>query len=456
MIKYGKPKYIVLFRINPSTLETKYYLFRQPPQALFVKLSVDGNGGVLLGWVDEDKMPYRIVWVYSNNFMNSYTSPQIISDKEKGIVLFEPIILNGKPYMVYVLGHKLLVRDLLNDKVLVIDELKKPIVLRVKITGLNVWIAIQDGEDLVKIYKLSHKWNKKEEFIINSLELLGKVYKLNKFLWSLYDFNVVKDKPICAITAKFKELPGVKVDNLLLPDRFNVFVSKGNLFRYVHRTKPFLVTYTFPRIITDNDSWIISYFGRRFIYGNIFISYKGISNKSDISLEPPSTETGIPDVISVNKSIYRFLYPIRKGNYVYLKLVDIDVKKVKPYYELPPKAELELMLKHRVKEFIKCQIADNLECIENFIDPVSRKIYHRKPKVKIDILDYKYSKLIILGNVPLAVCIGRIKYRIPAGTLPGINKDVIREIKTQDVWVYMNGQWYYVPPAPLVKYYLKW
>lgn len=445
-----------MFRINRYSHKVDYFLFKKPSQALFAKLFVDGKGNVLLGWLDEDKMPYRIVWVYSKNYMNTYTSPNIISDKKHGIVLFEPIILNGQPYMVYTLGRKLLIRNLLNYKVIEIDELKKPIVLKAKVKKNDLWLFVQEGDELVKVYKLSKELQKKKVFLIDKVEIKKKLHNLNKFLWSLYDCAIVKDKPVCVITAKFKYLPGVKVNGFTLPDRFNVFVSSDGKFKYIHRTKPFLITFTFPSVVTDGDSWIVSYFGRKFIYGNVFVSYKGIPEKSDVSLEPPYAETGIPYVISIRKGIYRFLYPIRHQNKVYLKLVDVDIEKLEEYYKLPSKIELEKALKDRIKQFVKCQIEDNIKCIEEFIDPVSRAIYSKKPKVKLDILDYKYNKIFLLDNAPLAVGIGTIKYLIPKGTFPGINKDIVREIETQDVWAYINGKWYYVPPAPIVKYYLKW
>ena len=454
-IKYGKPKYVVLFRVDPDVFNVKYYLFKNPPQALKVKLFADGKGNVLLTWQDEDKLPYRMVWVYSEDYMETYTSPSILSWKY-GISLFEPVILNGKPYIIYFKKNKLLIRDLLKGKDKEIDTLFNPVVLKVKIKNKSIWIAVKDGKKLLKVYKLSN-FKVKKNYTIDKLKVKGKIYDLEEFIWSFYDFEVVNEKPICVITAKFKSLPGVKINHLSLPDKYNIFVnSNNNTFSLVNETIPFLMYYTFPSIASDGNSWVISYFGRKFIHGNVFLSYKKQKKKSDIAVEPPSEETGFPKITNIGKRLYRLLYPIRKENSVYLKLVDIRVDKLRHYYNLPPRDILEKKLRERIEKFIKCQVDDDLECITNMADPVSRKMLKNLKKIHLDVLSYKCNEIMLIENSPLAICEGEIKHRIPKGTFIGLDKNVIRKIKTTDLWAYINGEWYYVPPAPFVRYFLKW
>ena len=453
-VKYGRPKYVVLFRIDPNTLDVKYHLFNNPPQALRVKLFADGKGGVLLTWQDEDKMPYRMAWVYSEDYMETPISSGILSGKY-GITLFEPIILGRKPFVIYVKKNKLVIRDLLDGIEKELDTLNNPMDLKVEINNGYVWIAVQDDRKLLKIYKLSNLKVEKN-YTIQKLNLEGKTHNLEEFIWSFHDFEVINGKPICVITAKFKNLPGVKVNGISLPDKYNVFVNKEDVFTLVNGTVPFLIYYTFPKIASDGENWLISYFGRKFIYGNVFLSYEGQEEKSDIAIEPLSEETGFPKITNIGKGLYRLLYPIRKGNSVYLKLVDIRVDKLRHYYNFPPRDILEKKLREKIEKFIKCQVEDDLECITNMVDPVSRKILKNLKKIHLDILSYKCNEIMLIENSPLAICEGEIKHRIPKDTFIGLDKDVIRKITTTDLWAYINGEWYYVPPAPLVHYILKW
>jgi len=457
-VKYGKPKYVFLFKLNPDTYEAQYYLFKTPPQALTVKFTANGKGNVLLIWQDEDKLPYRLAWVYSEDFMETYNHPQLI-EKEGGISIFEPIIFLGKPFVIYynTVKNELILRDLLNKHEKVLVKLEERVTnLKVRNKYDRIYIAVQEGLKSIKVYELKGTFKLKKLKEFKEVSIGGEIYSLDRFIWNIYDFDLVNNEPIVVITAKFRHLPGVKVNSLKLPDRYNIFFSKGDKLYLLNSTKPFLITYTFPSIATDGKDWVAAYFGRKFIKGNVFLSLNGDTKKTDIAIENPSKETGFPKIININKNIYRILYPLREGNHVIMKVVDVDISKLNHYYKLPDKAQLKALLEKRVKEFIECQIKNDISCIMNYTDPFSRKIFKEVKKANIEILSYSCDKLIVMENSPLGVCEGYIRYKIKKGALPGINKDVERRLYTQDLWAFIDGEWYYVPPVPMIKYFLKW
>jgi len=281
-----------------------------------------------------------------------------------------------------------------------------------------------------------------------------KEYKLKAFIWDVVDFEVVNDKPVIAIVAKFANNPGVKVyKDVSFVDKFNVLVNKENFFSIIHRTKPFLITYGFPQISSDGKNYIIVYIGKKFIRDNIFLSNGKIS---DVVLEPPFTETWIPKVVNIDSNLYRLLYPIKKRETFYLKLVDVNAAKLRDYYTLPPKHILEERLRKRIELFTKCQVNDDIKCINNISDPYSRKVLEASRKVKIDVLEYKCNEIYIIPETPLAICKGEIKALIPKGAIPGLKEDKIIKDKINEVWVYIDNEWYYVPKFPMIKFYLKW
>ena len=455
VIKYGLPKYVVLFRVSLNPYNVKYYIFKKPKQALWVKLSADGKGNVLLVWLDEDKQPYRLAYVYSSDFTKSFNSPKIIQKDEK-IVLFEPVILERKPYILYIYKNNLIAFDAIIGKEKKLLKLEKPINFKIKKEGRDLWIAIQNGFNALNIYKFDKDLHLKKTYSYNKIYVNKKLYDIKEFNWSFYDFEVVNEKPIAVITAKFQSSPGVRVNSISLPDKHNVFVNEGDTFYIVNQTKPFLIYYTYPQIVTDRKNWLIAYFGRKFIFGNVFLSYEGIREKSDIAVEPPSEQTGFPKIIAIDRNYYRLLYPIKNNQGIRLKVVDIKADKLSHYYTFPPKELMEKKLKNRINKFIQCQIKNDLNCIYKLTDPVSREIIKTQPKAHIKVLNYKYDRIKIIENSPLALCEGSITVEIPAGGLPGINRNVVRTINTQDIWAFINGEWYYVPPVPMIGYYLKW
>jgi len=455
VIKYGLPKYVVLFRVSLNPYKVKYFLFKKPKQALWVKLFADGYGNVLLVWLDEDKQPYRLAYVYSLDYMKNFGEPEIIQ-KDKAILLFQPVILKRQPIIFFFHEKDLIAFNPMTGKEKVLFSVEKPIVLKVKKKEGNIWIAVQNGNKTLDIYKLDSNLNVKEKQIYTKVSVKGKEHNLEEFNWSFYDFEIINGNPIAVITAKFRRARGVRVNSISLPAKHNVFVNKGNTFYIVNRTKPFLIYYTYPQIVTDGKDWVITYFGRKFIYGNVFVSYKGLGDKSDIAIESQDKQTGFPKIIPIDKNYYRLIYPIKDNKNIHLKVVDIRTDRLIHHYTFPPEELMMKELKKRIKQFIQCQVKNDLSCIYQLTDPFSREIIKNQSKIGIKVLSYEYSSVKIIENSPLAICEGKITIEIPAGALPGIDEDTIRIINTQDLWAYINGEWYYVAPVPIVGYYLKW
>ena len=455
-IKYGIKKHVVLYKVDPVTLKVKYHVFKKPSGALKVFLFADGKGNVLIAWLDEEKLPYRIAWTYSEDFGNTFTKPRIVKTKHLNITLFYPVILNEKPYLVYVSKDELLVNDLLKGKDVKVLKLRNPKYLLVKYKpGNGLWVVIDQNYEKVTVLKLdTNNLNAEFKKDIDTIRINGKEYKLKAFIWDVVDFEIVNDKPVIAIVAKFANNPGVKVyKDVSFVDKFNVLVNKENFFSIIHRTKPFLITYGFPQISSDGKNYIIVYIGKKFIRDNIFLSNGKIS---DVVLEPPFTETWIPKVVNIDSNLYRLLYPIKKRETFYLKLVDVNAAKLRDYYTLPPKHILEERLRKRIELFTKCQVNDDIKCINNISDPYSRKVLEASRKVKIDVLEYKCNEIYIIPETPLAICKGEIKALIPKGAIPGLKEDKIIKDKINEVWVYIDNEWYYVPKFPMIKFYLKW
>jgi len=454
-IKYGTPKYVVLFRTDTKTLETKYILIKQPSQALNVKLHADGKGRVFVVWMDEEKHPKRIVWAFSENFLKNFDGPFVVLEEE--IIFFHPYIKNRNPWLIFIQDNILKIRNLRSGETLELYKFNNPREVKVDIGDKYIWMFVADGLLNLRILVISKDdFSLKKDLKIDTISIKGKKGKLKDYLWSVSDCKAYREKATCAIVAKPKTMPGVKLNGLTLPDKYNVFVLRDNEFNWINQPIPFLISYSSPVVAISDNKAITAYFGRKFIYGNTFVGVLNKETQTDIALEPPNTETGLPKLLKLSSTLYRILYPIRQDLSTHLRLVDIDIKNIKPYYTFPPKDVLYKKLQQRIKEFLKCQVEDNIQCIRKFMDPISREAFKRARHINIDVLDYKYTNVKIFEDTPFAVAEGIIKHRIPKGAFPGIDKDIIQEIKTHDLWVYMNDNWFFVPPAPMVGYFLKW
>jgi len=456
-LKYGLPKYVVIFKINKENLHSEYLVIKEPSQALNIRLSADGKGNILVTWVDESKLPYRLVWIFSQDFLKSFSGPFVLSNKN--ISFFEPFINKSTPYILFVENRKFLkIKNLRSNDDKIIATLENPSDFKVKKEKKYIWIFIKEG-GVLKIFALDRQTLKiKFNKIVSKISIRNKEDELKNYLWNLEDCDILHEKFTCSISAKPKAMHGVKLNGLTLPNRYNIFVLSPELnkFVWVNEPIPFLISNYFSKVDITNEKIFTVYFGRKFIYGNVFISTIGKNQSKDVALEPPNTETGLPKVLYLGGGVYRILYPVRQEDFTILKAVDINLKQLYKYYKFPPKNILFNELKKRISGFLKCQVSNDINCIMSYIDPISREAFKSVRRINIYIIDYRYEEIEIFEDTPFAVAKGIIKQRIPKGAFPGIKEDKINKVKTQDLWVYINNTWYFVPPAPIVGYFLKW
>ena len=459
IVKYGRPKHVVVFRFDPENETVKTVRIKDPPQALHVKFDADGKGTVLIVYVDEDERPYRLAYAVSTDYLESISRTQIIR-KGHPLTLFEAVILKGKPYVFYISRGKLIARNALDgtEKV-IIANLDNPTNLKIHKTEDHLWIAIQDRKGVHLFEVEPKKLNVIKRLRASKIKLSDKeVLPFEELSFGIADFKVLNSTPIIVGLGMPKSKITLEVDSKTLPMRYNLFIDRGKgIFERIGKERPFLFSSLFPVMTGSKEGILVAYISRKFIMDNVFLSYIGTKKKIfDVVIEPPGTRTYPPKVVHISGNIFRLLYPVYTDTGWVFKIADIDAHKLSHIYKLPPKEELLKALKKRVKAFSDCQIKNDRACIETFIDPVTRMVLKslKKADVKITVYSCKKYKLIDIGSLAIVTC--DMTYEVPQGTFVGMKESYKRTVEVQELWAYIGDTWYYVPALPIVKYVLKW
>lgn len=469
VVKYGPQKNIWLFRYNLKSGKIKTWkLAKKSGQVLRVFIDSDGKGNLFITFLDEGRIPYRIGYYFSDKYGEDLRNKkEKFIEKEKEIFIFRPLIINGKPYLVFVYDNNLYIRDIINGKEYIIDKDIHPsdIGFTVIKKGNFIWISLRNGRKDVRAYKLSVKDLKVlKKYIVSKLEINKEVKKLSEYRFDLGSFQVYKDQPIFAIVAKPSLTGSITVEDVKLPARFDLFVSvNGKPFKKLTRTIPFMFTNTMPYIVSsEKNGWVILYTSNRYIKRKVLISFDTNKNKRDILISR-NKAAAFPKGVHVKGSIFRVIYPVFiNENWVPL-IQDINVSELKYTEILPPKDIMEKRLKERIKKYLRCQVDDNLKCIYGFFDPAFKRVYPYEQflanakKVKIDVVDYKYSEIKQIDHTTIAIAKGYIEFIIPEGAFPGTYKGPKRvRSNLVDIWVYVDDNWYVVGKMPMINYVLEW
>ncbi|MFN3814039.1 MAG: hypothetical protein ACK4SM_05390 [Aquificaceae bacterium] len=464
-VRWG-PKKLILIKMEPDgkVLYTKElsYLEQVLRPASF---AFDGKGNMLLSWIDETP-PYvkaAYLLVKEDNFPKK---EEVISFEENPILSVRSLYTGKGFALLYTKagkggkGSEVRIRFLYdgNEKVLYSGdgstdfdfyEYKEGFVLRPYELSQKVKVIVYD-----------RTFEKKKEYTIDKPKDISNTF-------DIIQVGLFRGVPLL-LGAGIPPVP-VKVDDLSLPQKLNTFYSyDGSTFERLVGGKPFMFTSTLPSYDSSDKYALVAYEDRRLTAPTVMASLidsKGKLVKRDILLEKPWVTTGSPKVVYLGEDTFRVFYPVedRKDKVWIYRAKDIKADGIDSLYDLP-KPDKDLLMK-TVNKYTECRKNNDYKCTYSMLDPTYRTVISEEmhkdmmKKINAKISDYRLENCKVLENSVLAACDGYIKARLPQEIMGKPIKEQERNVEQKirgNIWVYIDGKWYYAVDLPMLGYALQW
>ncbi|MBI5074870.1 MAG: hypothetical protein HZB62_06850 [Nitrospirae bacterium] len=267
----------------------------------------------------------------------------------------------------------------------------------------------------------------------------------------------------------------VEVEGRSLPQKPNLFYSyAGKNFERFGGQMPFMFSSELPSFDSSEKYTVVAYMDRRIVTPTVMVavfSSGGMLVKKDVIIEKPGVSTGSPRVAHLGGDVFRVFYPVEdKGEKVWIyRAKDIKADSIESLYELPSGKDKMRLLTESVETFSNCRKNNDYGCVYDLLDPAYRsqksKAIHAEMMKSIGatIMDFKFENCKILADSVFAACDGYIKAKLPeemrgdkfTNRLRENERIVEQEIKG-DLWVFIDGTWYYVLNMPMLGYALQW
>jgi hypothetical protein len=264
---------------------------------------------------------------------------------------------------------------------------------------------------------------------------------------------------------------GVVLDGYPFPAKSSLYASTdGKDFTPLVGTTPHLFTSERPSVVAANRGAVIGFSDRRFVSVTpmlAVVDYTGAVVKRDVALEPPSVRTGRVSLVVLDDDTVRAFYPVHiagQSQWIY-RAQDLSLSKMRSDYTLPPTPQREAQLLTRAQEYAACRLKEDYQCIYDMLDPTYRegvdKTEHesRMKALGVKIESYKVDSCRVLLDSVLGKCQGEIAATLPPTLMGKPIAEAQRKVKQTlggEVWVYVNGEWYYAVNLPMLGFAVQW
>lgn len=462
-VRWG-PKKLIFIKMEPSGKVIYTRELSNLQQVIKpASIAFDQKGSMLLTWIDETP-PYikgAYLLVKDDHFPEN---EQIIAFDDAAVLSVKPIYTKNGFALIYTkikngIGE-LRVRYISDgsEKLIYSGEQVSDFDIIIQEDGL--WIRPYQSSDVIKLIHLNSSLEKNKEYTIKKPEEAG--------FFGVFDgIYLLNNEPL--IFAAVIPNRSINVDSYSLPQKANIYYSyAGKNFERLVGGRPFMFTSTMPSADTDNHNALVAYTDRRTIEPSVMISVINKDGKvatRDVLLEKPWTKTGSPKVVKIGENTFRIFYPVEdkdKKVWVY-RAKDVSGTNIGKFYDIP-KPDEKLLIE-TVRKFVECRKNNDYKCIYSMLDPMYRagvsEALHEDmmKKINANIVEYKLDKCKVLDNSVIAVCDGYIKAKLPEQIMGRHIKEQERSIEQKiqgNVWVFIEGKWYYAVDLPMVGFAVQW
>lgn len=437
-------------------------------------MAFDGKGDILLTWIDETP-PYinaAYMLIKGDGFPEK---EEVISYQDKTVLFARPVYTDKGLAVVYV-------RTSAATSVAASTESRGEIRVRFLSDGSekalysgNVFDAdLMEGKGVflvrpyeqasnIKLITFNTSFDRIKEYTVEKPKELGEAFSLSD------NGGLVGGEPFVLGTGSPPS--SVEVEGYSLPQKPNLYYSyAGRDFERVVGGKPFMFTSAFPAFDSSEKHTVVAYLDSRFASPTVMVAVFGGGGKlikRDVLIEKPAAHTGSPRVVHLGGDVFRVFYPVKdKGEKVWIyRAKDIKADSIDSLYDLPSTKDRRGLLTESVEKYADCRKKNDYGCVYDMLDPAYRSVNSKAAheemmkRVNATILDFRFGNCKILEDSILASCDGYIKAKLPneihGKPIKEDQRTVEQEIKG-DLWVFVDGKWYYAVNIPMLGYALQW
>jgi hypothetical protein len=264
---------------------------------------------------------------------------------------------------------------------------------------------------------------------------------------------------------------GIPADGMSLPQKPAIYVSgAGNPYQPITAGIPHMFTSERPAVEAVGGGVVVGYSDRRFASITPMLALVGANGevtKRDVTLEFPNVRTGKLELVKIDDATIRAFYPAivpSKPNWIY-RFTDLNISTMQGAYTLPPTAQRQSNLLEVAQKYAACRIREDYQCIYDLLDPTYRsgvsKLDHeqRMKNLGAKITDYKIENCKVLADSTLGKCNGEISAMLPSVLMGKPINEKERHITQTtggEVWIFVNGSWYYAVTIPMMGFAIQW
>lgn len=267
----------------------------------------------------------------------------------------------------------------------------------------------------------------------------------------------------------------VLVEGRSLPQKPNLFYSHSgkNYERFVGG-RPFMFTSEVPSVDSSEKYTVVAYNDRRSLSPLVMLAVFGRGGKlikSDLLIEKPGSYTGSPRVAHLGGDVFRVFYPIqdKEAKVWRYRAIDISADNIENLYEFPTAKGKLSLLTETVEKYANCRKTDDYGCVYDMLDPAykatkSKAVHEEMMKaIGATMLDFRLENCKLLDDSLFGVCDGYLKAKLPE-EIKGAklssrikeNERIVEQDMKGELWIYIDGKWYYGVNVPMLGYGLKW
>lgn len=475
-IKEANDKQVVFTRYDLKESKTLTKYFSTTKQALSpAYMSTDGKGNILLAWYDESLLGYAIAYLVVSNYGEQAPEKENFIH-HKGQTIYEKFIPKYDPqrgfYIVYgVSGGKDFIKSYIVGENRSVDLLERGNRAIYQLYSMHG----KDGKDyIVTGWYDPSTGGKIELYALQGPESLQQLTsyspeEVKKYYYGTYYYPVQYEKGYGLLFHR-SQIEPLNIEGLPISSRANIFLlDKDKTRRLSDGLQEYLYTQQLLSMATDKEGTLLVYSDNRYIFPSLMVGYikKDGNMKLDGLIDGPSQKIGIPKVVPLGDGLFRVFFQRfdEEKNRWNMKFVDVAANKIGINHSLPPSGDMEKSLKKSTEEFTSCQVKNDIECIYKFFDPRYKSLVslerqkEMERQLGVKIKSYKYKDVKLYNKSPIAIAKGEVVATIPEyimGKPIPSGQAGERKYKVVDLWLYINGSWYYAVQAPVGEYFIRW
>lgn len=465
-VRWG-PKKLIFIKLEPDG-KVVYTKELSSLQQVIKPASIafDGKGSMLLTWIDETPPYVKAAYMLVKG--DSFPEKEDVISYEDDTILSARSAYTDKGLaVVYVRTNKrgsgeIKARFLADgsEKVLYSGDVSDFDLMEGKGGFL---IRLYQVSPSIKLIAFNASFDRIKEYTINKPEEVGSGFSL------FTSGGLIEGEPF--VLGSGSTPMSVKSEGYSLPQKPNLYYSyAGKDFERVVGEKPFMFTSTQPSFDSSEKHTVLAYMDKRFASPTVMVAVidsAGKLIKRDIVIEKPWVDTGNPSVVRLGGDVFRVFYPVKdagKNIWIY-RAKDINAGAINSLYSIPSSKDRGGLLMESAKKFADCRKKNDYGCVYDMLDPTYRsgtsKAMHEEmmKRTNATIVDFGFENCRILEDSVLAACDGYIKAELPSdikgAPIRENQRTVERKIKG-DIWIFIDGKWYYLVDMPMLGYAQQW